>query len=235
LLKIHWISVGNHTIEVRDVAALITSLFQQTDRSSATDPVSWEPLSDELCKKITGQRAPKDISSSLIDDKIFRDLEVVNKLLRARKKNLPAGSPSTPFTKTDRLLLQVLKDETLKSITPAFNSNGSLQPTKAKHLFENSMQQKIIFEKLGIETGVQVMTIHKSKGREFDGVVLVLENNRKALWRNESNTPDTELEDLYRVGISRAKYAFGLTAYNNIFDEAKPAVQKLLPDGYFSI
>lgn len=235
LLKIHWSAVGKHTIEVRDVAALITSLFQQVGRSTVTTPINWEPLSSVLYEKISGQLPPRDKSSSSIIDRIEKNLEVVNKLLRADKTILPTGSPSTPFTKTDSRLLKLLRDETLKSINPAFNSDGSLQPAKAKHLFEKSMQQRIIFEKLGIERGVQVMTIHKSKGREFDGVVLVLENNRKALWRNESNTLDKELADLYRVGISRARYAFGLTAYNNIFDEAKPAVQKLLPDGYFSV
>ena len=235
LLKIHWSAVGNHTIEVRHVATLITSLFQQAGRSTDANPVNWEPLSSVLYEKILGQLAPKDKSSSSIIDRIEKNLEVVNKLLRADKTKLPTGSPSTPFTKADIRLLKVLRDETLKSIASAFNYNGSLKPTKAKHLFEKSMQQKIIFEKLGIETGVQVMTIHKSKGREFDGVVLVLEDNMKALWRNESNALNTELEDLYRVGISRARHAFGLTAYNNIFDEAKPAVQKLLPDGYFSV
>jgi len=235
LLKEHWISVGNHAVEINQVAGLIASLFQQSDRSTDTDSSSWEPLACELCQKIEKQRAPKDKSWNSISGKLFNDLEVVNTLLRSPLDKLPDGSPSTPFTKADSLLLQVLKNEFLKSIALAFNSGGFLQTVKGKHLFENSMQQRIIFEKLGIESGVQVMTIHKSKGREFDGVVLVLEDNRKALWRNESNTSDSELEDLYRVAISRARDAFGLTAYNDIFNDAKPAVQKLLPNGHFSI
>jgi DNA helicase-2/ATP-dependent DNA helicase PcrA len=235
LLKGHWSSVGNYTIETKEVAGLISCLFQQADRNSVTDTSSWEPLAGELCKKIKGQRGPKDNSWDSIWKKVLNDLESVNKYLRAPLDKLPDGSPSTPFTKTDSPLLQVLRNETLRSIVHAFNHTGSLLSAKAIHLFENSMQKRIIFEKLGIESGVQVMTIHKSKGREFDGVVLVLEDNRKALWRNESNTSDTELEDLYRVGISRARDAFGLTAYNNIYNDAKPAVQKLLPDGHFSV
>lgn len=235
LLKGHWISVGNHTTEISHVAGLIAGLFQQADRGTDINSSSWEPLSCELCQKIEKQHAPKDNSWNSMREKILKDLEVVNTLIRAPLNKLPNGTPSTPFTKADSLLLQFLKNEFLKSIAPAFNSGGFLQPSKAEHLFENSMQQKIIFEKLGIETGVQVMTIHKSKGREFDGVVLVLEDNRKALWRNESNTSDTELEDLYRVAISRARDAFGLTSYNDIYNDAKPSVQKLLPDGQFSI
>ncbi len=91
------------------------------------------------------------------------------------------------------------------------------------------MQKRIIFEKLGIELGVQVMTIHKAKGREFDGVALVLEDSRKALWRKDSKSADSELNDVYRVGISRAKEAFGLIAYNDVYDDAKMPIQKLLP------
>jgi len=235
LLKGHWSSVANHTIETKDIAGLILCLFQQADRNSVTDTISWEPLAGELCKKIKGQRGPKDNSWDSIWKKLLNDLESVNKYLRAPLNKLPDGSPSTPFTKADSRLLQVLRNETLRSIVHAFNHTGSLLSAKAIHLFENSMQKRIIFEKFGIESGVQVMTIHKSKGREFDGVVLVLEDNRKALWGNESNTSDTEIEDLYRVGISRARDAFSLTAYNNIYADAKPAVQKLLPNGHFAV
>ena len=95
------------------------------------------------------------------------------------------------------------------------------------------MQQRIIFEKLGIESGIQVMTIHKAKGREFDGVVIVMEDSSKAMWLNDSKTSDSELDELYRVGISRARLAFGLIGYNDIYNDAKPHVQKLLPTDIF--
>ena len=77
------------------------------------------------------------------------------------------------------------------------------------------------------------MTIHKAKGREFDGVVIVMEDSRKAMWKNDSKTSDSELNDLYCVGISRAKEALGLIGYNDIYNDAKPHVQKLLPTDIF--
>ena len=59
------------------------------------------------------------------------------------------------------------------------------------------------------------MTIHKSKGREFDGVVLVLEDNHKALWKKDGPASGPEIDDLYRVAISRARSAFALVAFED--------------------
>jgi superfamily I DNA/RNA helicase len=99
---------------------------------------------------------------------------------------------------------------------------------KAKVSFERSLQQKIILEKLGVQKGVEVMTIHKSKGREFDGVVLALENDHTALWRASNRMSDEEIDDLYRVAISRARDALIVMAFDNAVTEAKSPVQKIL-------
>ena len=102
---------------------------------------------------------------------------------------------------------------------------------KATKDFEKSNQQKIIFEKVGLQKNVQVMTIHKSKGREFDGVVLVLEDNYKAVWRANGPGSDEEVEELYRVGITRARSAFALIAFEDARKEARDVVKRLLPIG----
>ncbi|HKZ41690.1 MAG TPA: 3'-5' exonuclease, partial [Candidatus Hodarchaeales archaeon] len=98
----------------------------------------------------------------------------------------------------------------------------------ARRAFEVSLQQRIIFEKLGIHHSVEVMTIHKAKGREFNGVVLVFEDNYKALWKAGSLTADAELVDLYRVAISRARDVIGIIAYNDTIDHVRVEVRKLL-------
>ncbi|MCK4824196.1 UvrD-helicase domain-containing protein, partial [bacterium] len=232
LLRGHWIACNRTIIDASRTISALASLFQHAELIIERTLIEWQPLSSKLCEMAQGQKHPK--GNGATREKLEKDLKNVNKLLRARKDRLPYGSPSTPFTKADNILLQVLSHEFLKSIGPAFRFDGLLNTEKARRLFENSMQQRIIFEKLGVEIGVQVMTIHKAKGREFDGVVLVLEDNRKALWKKDSHTADSELEDIYRVAISRAKDAFGLIAYDDEFQNAKPAVQRLLPENLFS-
>ena len=174
-----------------------------------------------------------EITADKVLKKLTDDIEAINNLLRATQSKLPDGCPATPLTKSELILLRTLSLELLRAIDPAFNVKGRLNLAIAERAFEKSMQKRIIFEKLGIESGVQVMTIHKSKGREFDGVVLVMEDNRKALWKKDSRSTDAELKDLYRVGISRAKEALGIIGFNDIYEEAKPAIQKLLPTGIF--
>jgi superfamily I DNA/RNA helicase len=161
-------------------------------------------------------------------------LESINELLRAKKDKLPPGSPRTPLEKNDISLLIILREKFLKLIEKRFQPYGRLDVGQAKRDFENLVQQEVLYEKLGIEEAIQVMTIHKAKGREFDGVVLVLESGHKALWRKESHTSNQELEDLYRVAMSRGRDAFGLVAYDDTFRNAKPPVQKLLPKNLFS-
>jgi ATP-dependent exoDNAse (exonuclease V) beta subunit len=134
-----------------------------------------------------------------------------------------------PFDKADVALLEVLKNEFIASIKTCVNTQGHIDVHQAAIAFEKANQQKVIFEKLGIEKRVQVMTIHKSKGREFDGVVLVLEDSRKAIWRREGRATEEEIEDLYRVALSRAKSMFALVAFEDAWRDAAAPVTRLLP------
>ena len=77
-------------------------------------------------------------------------------------------------------------------------------------------------------TGVEVMTIHKSKGREFEGVVLAIEDDHTALWRASNHLADDDINDLYRVAISRARDALIIVAFDDALNVAKPPVYKLL-------
>ena len=236
LLAAHWIGCAR-TLSPREgdaerASVLIASLFQHGWNQSKRAPMDWLPLAREVCKKVTGQRPPNNKSAS-VTDKLRRDLDTINGIIRAPKQKLPSGSPSTPFHKGDLNLLGILAKEILDFIQPHIGRYGCLNVDVTGHLFEKHMLRRVIFEKLGIERGVQVMTIHKSKGREFDGVVLVLEDNLKAMWRKSSRCGASELEDIYRVAISRARYAFCLVAFNDARSDAHPAVQKLLPEKLF--
>jgi DNA helicase II / ATP-dependent DNA helicase PcrA len=55
--------------------------------------------------------------------------------------------------------------------------------------------------------GISVMTIHKSKGKEFDGVVLVhIGNNISPLCPDWEKVPHAKSRKLLRVGVTRARH-----------------------------
>ena len=78
------------------------------------------------------------------------------------------------------------------------------------------------------------MTIHKSKGREFDGVILVLEDNPKAIWGKDSLATDDEIEELYLVAISRARSAFALIAFEDVYQNTASPMKRLLPPSLYN-
>jgi DNA helicase-2/ATP-dependent DNA helicase PcrA len=233
LLSSHWVAHRRPEVDVGIVASEIASLAADAYKTTAAaTPSVYLPFAKILMEIVTKQKKPKKGDDPA--DKLLIDLAKVNVLLRAAKKDfskhgIPKTVPSTPFTKEDSSLLAYLADHLVRLVRLPLHNSGTIDVLNARRAFESSMQQRIIFEKLGISTNLEVMTIHKSKGREFDGVVLVLENNRKALWRAESRTVDSEVKDLYRVAISRARHVLGIVAFNDAAGSAKPVVQRLLP------
>ena len=59
----------------------------------------------------------------------------------------------------------------------------------------------------GALDGINVMTIHKSKGKESDGVVLVhIGNNISPLCPDWEKAPHIKSRKLLRVGVTRARH-----------------------------
>lgn len=224
LLSVHWVTGHRLNGNVQLVSRLLGLLFQEA--GTTRPPEDWLPLATTILEQVRGQQTPRKNRSRT--EKFTTDVTQVNSILRATKAKLPSGSPSTPFTKADAALLDTFSRRLVHALTPILTSAGTLDLAKARSLFETSMQRRIIFEKQGLEHGVQIMTIHKAKGREFDVVVVVLEDNRKALWSAGSATPDAELADLYRVAISRPRNCLGLIAFEDAAKSAKGPVQRLL-------
>ena len=224
LFSVHWIAGRRLEGNEQLVSCLLSLLFQEA--GTTRPPEDWLPLATTIVEHVRGQQLPRKNRSRT--DKFTRDVSQVNRFLRATKANLPSGSPSTPFTKADTPLLDMFSRRLIHVLEPLLNSASTIDLTKARCLFESSMQRQIILEKQGLEHGVQVMTIHKAKGREFDVGVVVLEDNRKALWSVGSATPDAELGDLYRVAISRPRNCLGLVAFEDAAKSARGPVQQLL-------
>lgn len=59
-------------------------------------------------------------------------------------------------------------------------------------------------------------------------MVLVLEDNHKAFWRKIDSRLDTEIEELYRVAISRARSALAIVAFEDARNEAAEPLKQFL-------
>jgi DNA helicase-2/ATP-dependent DNA helicase PcrA len=226
LMDGHWISLKPGPINEELVASTLTSFFKAADDACRLSYQDYVPAARHLSHLVS--RMTKPTSKTGPVEKIERDLHKVNDFLRATKGKRPKGTPQMPFTKADLPLLKLLTTGFVSSIKSFIKPSGVMNVDKAKVTFEKSLQQRIILEKLGIQKGVEVMTIHKSKGREFDGVVVALENDHTALWRASSGMTDEETDDLYRVAISRARDALIVVGFNDALSHAASPVQKLL-------
>lgn len=241
LLQGHWIS-GRKKASSNEgaVATRLTVLFQEHDRETDYKIEEWVNWSKYIGKKVERCQQPSELLAwrKRLED----NLEKVNYYLRATKEDMArdlclpravaASGPSTAFTAAQKDLLTAMARDFIGIIIPTV-ADGALNIPVAREVFERAMQQRVIFEKIGLEPRVQIMTIHKAKGREFDGVVLVLENNHKALWKASRRIDEEERLDLYRVAITRARHAFALVAFEDAYSAAASVVQRLLPQPSF--
>lgn len=232
LLPGHWITADNATSsDNQKIAGSLASLFKEGDSNSDTEYLAedWVPLAEKILEKARAFRSPQEDQNPV--GKLGRDIDKINEFLRATRNRLPKGSPPTPFDANQTPLLEALKKEFLVYVRQVC-VGLKVDVSQLQLYFERSMQRRAILEKMGIQPRVQAMTIHKAKGREFDGVVLALEYNRKALWR-KSARKDEEVDDLYRVAITRARRAFAFVGFEDIRQEAASPVKKLLPVDLF--
>ena len=87
----------------------------------------------------------------------------------------------------------------------------------ARVLIERAISDDQIIGSDGDLRGINIMTMHKSKGKEFDGVIILhLGNNMSPLSPANERAPHMKSRRLLRVGITRAKqHVLMLTdAYN---------------------
>lgn len=77
----------------------------------------------------------------------------------------------------------------------------------ARALIETAITEDQIVGSGGDLTGINVMTMHKSKGKEFDGVIILhLGNSMSPLSPDNEAPPHLKSRRLLRVGITRAKH-----------------------------
>jgi len=229
LLPLFWIAKKREkSINIDIVLQSLILLFQEKASKENYTPETWKPLVQKLISLSKGfQKSRKTLTWQ---EELKSKIDKINDWLRKTKDKLKEEitlEASTPFDKDEKPLLDILSSEFVNSIEYSIDISGNIDVDKAKKQFELIVQKKIIFEKLGVQKNVQVMTIHKSKGREFDGVVLVFESNF-SVWKDKDPQKEKEIKELYNVAISRARKAISIVAFENAIGEASKPVKKLL-------
>ena len=91
------------------------------------------------------------------------------------------------------------------NLTEVWLRTGSYQG--ARTLIEAAITQDQLAGGDSELEGINVMTIHKSKGKEFDGVVLIhIGNNISPLCPDWEKAPHVKSRKLLRVGVTRARH-----------------------------
>jgi DNA helicase-2/ATP-dependent DNA helicase PcrA len=91
------------------------------------------------------------------------------------------------------------------ALAEAWQRHGRYEGARA--LIEAAITEDQIVGSDGDLTGINVMTMHKSKGKEFDGVIILhLGNSMSPLSPDDEPAPHLKSRRLLRVGISRAKH-----------------------------
>jgi superfamily I DNA/RNA helicase len=137
-----------------------------------------------------------------------------NALMGIQKKLIRSSEASTKWWEFAKAFLATIGIDTLSSLSPDYESKTRLdeviQETKQR-IEETLLMEPSMMNALGrfsADQAVRILTIHKSKGLEFDSVIIMAVEN-------ESFFGDIDEERCaFFVGVSRAKKRLVLTCAN---------------------
>ena len=94
---------------------------------------------------------------------------------------------------------------------------------EARVVIDKALTEEQLISDNNDSSGIHVMTMHKAKGKEFDGVIILDESRISPLVHNKEDSPYIRSRKLLRVGITRAKshVLLLIEAYN-------PTITKLI-------
>jgi superfamily I DNA/RNA helicase len=170
------------------------------------EPKAWIRLMNQLIPF-----ADEDIQSNARKD--------LDRLVKQQRKEIAIAElvdePFSGWWEFVRAFLKQVSIETLVSLSPDYESHDRLKEvvldTKAKieELLKLEPDLPKALERFSDDQAVRILTIHKSKGLEFDSVIIMAVENETFFFKNESEQKENLCA--YFVGVSRAKKRLVLT------------------------
>lgn len=181
-----------------------------------------------------GQREPRAWARLMNQLRRFRDDEVVSSsrqdvqgFIKEERKNIASlelcGQPILECWKLVDRFLEKVGLETLVALSPDYESHTRLKAivneTKSRigELLQSEQDIAKALSRFYDDQAVRILTIHKSKGLEFDSVIIMAIENEMFFGDQEAN------RCAFFVGVSRAKRRLVLT-YSD---------ERARPDNYF--
>lgn len=156
--------------------------------------------------------------------------KAVENLIGARMNLWLVGDPKKDWTQIKDLLRRSNHDELSKrardlNYLVGFNQGKRINRnllelwinegsyTRAREALENALVEAQLFSQIDVLNGIHVMTIHKSKGKQFSAVIIFRQgsfrkgSNRRVsslVWRDDPY-PYNRSRQILRVGITRAE------------------------------
>jgi DNA helicase-2/ATP-dependent DNA helicase PcrA len=90
-----------------------------------------------------------------------------------------------------------------EGLSQTWRENGEYR--NARSILEKALSEIQLFSDDTDIRGIHVMTLHKAKGKEFDGVIIFDESRISPLLYGNEKHPYTRCRKLLRVGITRAR------------------------------
>ncbi len=158
-------------------------------------------------------RAPKGNS---VGDKLLRLLRDVRThrftgdprvdWLEARRKLRDSGCPvlATVAGHAEQLVTFQRGQRIAAELADLWQSSGSYGG--ARRALDNALAQEVLLSGGNDLKGIQVMTVHKAKGKEFDAVIIFDDSHNCPLVFCKEAAPYPRSRKLVRVGITRAKH-----------------------------
>lgn len=170
------------------------------------EPKAWIRLMNQLVPF-----ADEDIQSNA-----RKDLDRLIK--QQRKKAALADLIAEPFSgwwEFVRAFLKQISLETLVALSQDYESHERLKEvvrntkTRIEELLELEPDLPKALERFSDDQAVRILTIHKSKGLEFDSVIIMAVENEIFFFKNQAEQAENRCA--YFVGVSRAKKRLVLT------------------------
>lgn len=194
---------------VADACDLIAAIFQAKGKSKGVaEATKFKQWSDELKRGASPKRA-KSVSCLL---KIFTDFSEKRlsgsphkDWLSVKSAYFASGTSQLKSVVSDVELIMTFKRGKIISARLSDQWKKTRSYLGARRILEDALSEDQLISGNTDLKGISVMTIHKSKGKEFDGVIVFYDSNISPLIARGDSTPFVRSRKLLRVAATRAK------------------------------